>query len=454
MRRALLVGACLMGCSWSNSLYRARQLASSAERAERQDRTEEAATIWGQVAVKAESAYARNATGRRGGEALWLRGRASARLGDCSGAIPLLEQAGLQADGAGWQETVDLDLARCRTRSDDPSSALAALRVLLTSRDETIQREARTLSGRALVRAGRWEEALDALRDDDTEDGRWQRAIAAAHLGRTAEVLALTESRILRGDSLVNWPELLTPLGTHGAASVDSLLTVLGAMPLVGAPTRQRWQYAAAAGLAERDPVESERRLQALVTAKEEGPGANSARIALATRRMSAVSDSSTLEAALVRLRVLEVGGGSAAFVIRPMLRVGDGIVADIASHPADSALGDLAFFHQAQIARDSLLAPVLADWLLGEIEHRWPSSPYLVKSMLVRIVLRPDSAAAIRERVRLFPDSPYLRYLDGREGRAFAVLEDSLERYLSLRATLRPEISDDKARPGVSDFE
>lgn len=453
MRRALLLGACLVGCTWSNSLYRARQLASSAERAERQDRTEEAATIWGQVAVKADSAYARNAAGRGGGEALWLRGRASARLGDCVTAIRLLEQAGLQSDGADWQETMRLDLARCRTGSDDPTSAMAALEGLLTSRDATVQREARTLSGRALVRAGRWEAALDALRDDETSDGRWQRAIAAAHLGRAADVLALTELRIMRGDTLSNWSDLLTPLGDHGAAAVDSLLSALESMPLAGAPTRQGWQYAAATGLAEREPVESDRRLQALLLSGGEGPGANSARIALATRRMSRVTDSSTLESALVRVRALQEGGGSAAFIIRPMVRVGGGILADITSHPAGSDLGDLAFFLQAGIARDSLQAPGLADWLLAEIEHRWPTSPYLVKSMLARIALQPDSAAAVRERARLYPDSPYLRYLAGREGREFAVLEDSLERYLSSRSTR----SDDKADGsggGVTDFE
>jgi len=454
MRRALFLGACLMGCTWSNSLYRARQLAASAERAERQDRTEEAATIWGQVAVKAESAYARQTDGRGGGEALWLRGRASARLGDCGAAIPLLEQAGLQADGAGWQETVRLDLARCRTRSDDPTSALAALELLVTSRDEAIRREARILSGRALVRAGRWEEALEALREDETEDGRWQRAVAAAHLGRAADVLALTETRVIRRDTLADWPELLSPLGTHGSASVDSLLTELESMPRVGAPTRQRWQFAAAKGLAARDPVESDRRLRELVSSSGDGPGANSARIALATRRMSTVTDSATLAAAADRVRVLQVGGGSAAFVIRPMLRAADGILADIAAHPAGTALGDLAFFHQAQVARDSLQAPALADWLLAAIEHRWPTSPYLVKSMLVRIVLQPDSAAAIRARVQSIPDSPYLRYLAGREGRAFAVLEDSLDRYLASRSTRQPDEMDTAPRSGVTDFE
>ena len=49
----LLLG--LAGCTWSNALYRARQLAGSAERAERQDRGFEAANIWGQVAVRADT---------------------------------------------------------------------------------------------------------------------------------------------------------------------------------------------------------------------------------------------------------------------------------------------------------------------------------------------------------------------------------------------------------------
>lgn len=456
MRRAVVVALMLGGCTWSNALYRARHLAGSAENAERRDRTEEAGALWGQVAVKAESAYARNGTGSKGGEALWLRGRATARLGDCAAAIPLLEDATAHSGGSDWQESLQLDLARCQIQSDNPASALELLLQLEKSTDVEVRREARSLAGRALVRAGRWEEAREALQDDETADARWQRAIAAAHLGRTREALDLIGPRLVARDTAANWPELLTPLAEHGRATVDSLLTPLLAMPMVSVPTRQRWEYAAAAGLAGREPEESVRRLESLIAADSSGPGANSARTALATRAFSAARDSASLVSALARARAVQVGGGSAAFVIRPMVRAGDALLADIASHPRGTSLGDLAFFHQAEIARDSLQAPALSDWLLGEIERRWPDSPYLGKSMLVRIAHTPDSAAAVRERLRRLVSSPYIRYLEGAEGKQFAVLEDSLQRYIDSRRTLRPDDIDGPPQRtgGVTDFE
>ena len=60
----------LVGCTWSNSLYRARELSGSARKAEREDRTFEAGALWGRVAVKAESAWSRDPEGEKGAEAV------------------------------------------------------------------------------------------------------------------------------------------------------------------------------------------------------------------------------------------------------------------------------------------------------------------------------------------------------------------------------------------------
>ena len=78
MRVVVVVfAAVLIGCSWSNSLYHARRLSSAAQRAEREERFFEAGSLWGQAAVKADSASARDPAQA---EAAWLRGQARARL--------------------------------------------------------------------------------------------------------------------------------------------------------------------------------------------------------------------------------------------------------------------------------------------------------------------------------------------------------------------------------------
>ena len=50
-----------------------------------------------------------------------------------------------------------------------------------------------------------------------------------------------------------------------------------------------------------------------------------------------------------------------------------------------------------------------------------------MVKALLARVILVPDSADALRARIATFPGSPYLAYLQGRDDGTFARLEDSL---------------------------
>ncbi|HPF60475.1 MAG TPA: hypothetical protein PLI93_00320 [Gemmatimonadales bacterium] len=434
----LLLG--LAGCTWSNALYRARQLAGSAERAERQDRGFEAANIWGQVAVRAESAHARSPEGRKGAEALWLQGRALARLGDCPSAIPVLQQATIQAGDADWRDRLRLDLARCQVQGGDPLGALEALAPLRSSADESVREEARILGGRALVLSRQWEAALEDLAADETVAGQWQRAIATANLGREAEVLDLVAPRFEAADTSVTWEEVLRPLASHGVAAVDSLLRALEAMPVTDDTLRGRWRFAVAQGLAPDQPARADSVLREILTLRRNLPVAGQARVLLADHRLAATTDRGSLADAMTAVTTLSEGDATSAFVLGRLLRAGEGILTDIDAYPASAPLGDLAFFHQAQVARDTLLSPALAGWLLGEIEQRWPASPYVPKAMLARIPLQPDSAEAIRTRLRGYPESPYLRYLAGREGPAFAALEDSLARYLAGRAALTAE--------------
>ncbi len=452
MRAALLVlVAALVGCSWSNALYRARQLAGQAERAERQDRGFDAAALWGQVAVKAESASAHRGSGAAAAEARWLQGRALARLGDCDRATPVLAAAAIEAGDADWAPRVRLDLVRCRMQSGDWTAALGDLESLRASDDDAVREEARVLAGRALIGAGQWSEALSELAADQSADGRWQRAMAAAHLGRVSDVLELLEAPRALSDTTLDWTALFRAAGEGGAEPAESLFAEIGTMATVDDAMRLRWRFAIADGLIVHDTARGNAlRRELLGSANLPTVLASPARVSLAQQRLAAAHDSASLSDALDAARAWRDADPTSRFILRPLVQAAEQLHDDIAAYPAGAAEGDLAFFADALLARDTLMAPQLGDWLLRELERRWPASPYLAKALLARIVMVPDSADALRARLAPLADSPYLRYLAGGEGPAFRALEDSLESFLLSRRLTAPPRGDD----GLTQFE
>ena len=95
MRYRILLTALLVGCVYYNGMYNANRLARSAKKAEREGRTFEATSLWGQVATKAESVVVRHPTSKYVEEARVLRGVALARMGQCDEALGPLSRIGL-----------------------------------------------------------------------------------------------------------------------------------------------------------------------------------------------------------------------------------------------------------------------------------------------------------------------------------------------------------------------
>jgi tetratricopeptide (TPR) repeat protein len=433
MRRTLLVAVLwLGGCAWSNSLYHARRLTNAAERAERENRTFEAGGFWGQVVTKADSAYARDPEGMRGAEALWLRGQALARNGDCEQAVGSLERAGILAPSAPWRDALLLNLGRCLDRRGDPRAA-DVYRPLLQSGDSALQLEARRGAGRALVTAGRWGEALEALEGVPGPAARIERGIALAATGRTDDAVAELEPVIVAGDTTVAWHRILGYLADRDGPDADALLTRLLAFPARTAPLETRWRLAVARGAA---VPEAEQLRQLEAAAGMTGSSfAGEARVALAERRLAAVSSPDDLTEVVEGFVRLVEGDPTTMLVLQRYEKFADALLEDADTVRTGAPLGDLAYFHQAEIARDSLRAPALASWFFRRIESEWPASPYVPKVLLARVVLEPDSAEALRRRLAEFGESPYLRFLRGDATPAFRTLEDSLAFYLGDRA-------------------
>ncbi|HET9133813.1 MAG TPA: hypothetical protein VFN90_05895 [Gemmatimonadales bacterium] len=441
MRLALLAILLLVsGCSWSNSMHLARRFARTAERADREGRGGDAENAWAQSAVKADSVIARAPTGKPNPEALYLAGRARAELNDCTRATPLLEQAYILAPEAGWATQLRLALGSCRALADDPR-ALELLTPLTEAADPAVRGRAREVAGRLYVRLGRWQEAVTLLAADTAADARFERAFALAGLDRTDDALAELAPVIAQGDTTVGWARFLDLIAAQDAEDARTLATRLAAMPSVSPALRGSWALAAARGaLRGATPGAGEAWLTQLATDSVSRTAAQ-ARLALAEHRLARVPDVAALRPVAATLTGwLSTTLGSDALFLRRVERIAGRLVGDHDSLPPGAPLGDLAAFHGAEVARDSLANPTLAAALLAHLERGWPDSPYVVKALLARVILVPDSADALRARIATFPGSPYLAYLQGRDDGTFARLEDSLATFVRTRA-IRAEV-------------
>jgi hypothetical protein len=443
MKRFAWLLLVLTGCSWSNSLYNARRLSESALKAEREERTFDATSFWGQVAVKADSAYQRNPTGGGSTQALWLRGRALARLGDCDAAMPLLERAQITASGSDWQDDLRLEMARCRLLGGETDMALQLVTPLLTSTDDRLRDQARSLAGRSLMQAERWEEARVFLAEDVTTEGTWLHALALARLGRSADAIAAMEGRITAGDSVTNWDDLFRAFATHpGNAGSSELRSRLEVQRWVTDTVKHRWDLATAQTMMSHDSAVATLMLERISDGSRT-PSTTMARMMLIDQLIGQAKDDSTLFAALARIEEFGRNDPSMVFQIQALTSWSRAMRVDLDTTRAGAPDGDMMLFFHATVARDTIKSPALAAWLLGRLERDWPASPYVPKALLARMALQPDSLEALRRRLESHTGSPYLAFVHGREDSRFADLEWALDFYLGERfatATSRGE--------------
>jgi hypothetical protein len=423
----------LAGCAWSNSLYQARLLSGNATTAEREHRTGEAQALWGQVIVKADSAYARDPGGRRGAEALWLSGHAASRTRDCSRAIPKLQGAMTAVSNAPWREEMLFELAECEEASGGPTAASLYATLAASSHDPATLRRARIREGHALVARGDWQAALDVLAGEDTLPARLDRAMADAQLDNGGQALVELRVPLLAADTSVHWLDYIEALSLHHAATADSLLDRVLAFPSVSPQRRAAWLLASARDALDRDPAAADRRLRRLAAMPASLPVTQGRLLQeqLRVRRATTPDQLRGATDSLSRVPATEDVAGDR--IIAGVVRMSRQLLDRNQQTAAGSDGGDLAVFGIAEAARDSLHAPQLGAWFFGRIERDWPHSPYVAKAIMARGALEPDSAVALLARVQALTDNPYVAAANGEIAGRLRVtrLEDSLGRYI-----------------------
>lgn len=419
------------GCSYYNGMYNANRLARAAEKADREGRTLAAQSLWGQVAVKAESALVHHPRSKWADDALVLRGRALQHVGNCAGAVAPLERALAVTRQPGLQQEAALALGLCRERLGQPDAALAALERAALGADPRHRAQIALLYGRALRLAGRPADALDVLRDSPDPRAAGERAASLAALGRVPEAIALADSLIARADTAVPWDALFDGIGHSDVHAASALVDRRLAQPGTTPEQRARWLLADGRRLGADSPPLGVARL-------EEAAGAATTRIdlggeaqlAAARLEFAAARNTADLAAPSKRLGALAAVGAPQSATARALLAIIAGIVsADTLTAPAPQ--GDLRIFLFAEAARDSLVAPAVARMLFARVAAEWPASPYAPKALLAEAALSPSEAEALRDRVRLeYGTSPYLQVARGEDAPELRHLEDSLQAY------------------------
>ncbi|MBW8839659.1 MAG: hypothetical protein JF602_07390 [Gemmatimonadetes bacterium] len=393
----------LGGCVYYNGMYNAKRLAGSARSAERDGRTFEATNYWGQVITRADTLVARHPNSKYVDEALMLKGTALSRLGQCTNAMGPLSRV-TQVEGSNDAvEDAYLALARCHLEMGDPVAAELAVARPLQSRENYRRQQARLVHARALRLTGRAAEAvvaLDSLPGDRVAD---ERLLALAAAGERDEAFRLADSLLAQPDSGRFWD--------------------------------RRWLLEDAQRLESSDTARATARLAQAAQLGGASSAGFSARVELARRGLRSTRTVDELAQPIKLLDSLaggsasEGGGavGEAGQLHTTLLRIRE--ASD--SSAARAATADLRLFLAAELARDTLEAPLLAASLFRRVADEWPDSPYAPKALLAVGMLAPAWADSARDLLATrYATSPYVAYVQGNALPEYKALEDSLQAF------------------------
>ena len=398
-----------------NGVYNARRADRDGERALLAGDDSAAVRSFALASAAAETLLARSPNSRWNAEALALAGRGLAFTGDCGHALSRLDAARRQARDPAVREAASAAAGWCLLRGARYSEALAVLEPLQSSRDRDVATLAVRWSAQALLAQGNATAAARVLARRDPGAAEWTLARDAFERGLVARAESLLVRRALDDDLRPELLPLLRDLWLHGDTAVALRVATAAAGSRGQAELRAAVRVLMADLLLTADRNVEARALLAPVPRLS----ADTALVARARDEMlgSVVRGAPAFDDILRRARddATVQGRTASAILLARTLAAQD---------PATGA----GIFLAAEVVRDSLAAPRAARAMFVTLPV---SSPLAAKGWLAAARLAGDSAS---EYVRIartrWPDSPYLRALDGREtGDTLAIAADTLLR-------------------------
>jgi hypothetical protein len=429
---AVLLGAAsvLSGCLHYNTLYNAERLYQQAELHRQAGRDSLAEPLYRDVIRKTADAYRGAAPDERLAPTLYLLGRAQLRAGDVWASRLALERAALHAGESSLAAEIDIYLAMAEARLGAGPEALARLEAALSDSglSEAVRAEGLLLRG-SLRLSDR--SAATAWVDLDVA-GVVPSVAVEAGLERLASSLRHDEPA--RAHAAVD-ALIANPAASERFDSISSLLWVAAAKwgPveaakfLAGADSVRWGQPARGRVLLERARLlhEANDTLAALAQVRRvatmRGAASAEARLLEAAWRLSTARDLGTI--ASVRPRLLPVADHPRAGALLEALD-------DVERYSGLGLDVPLGWFAAAEVARDRLVAPVLARGLFLAFADIDPSSPWAAKALLAALDVSGEEGdrAWLRGRLEAHRGSPYVLAARGGSPSGLGALEEELD--------------------------
>ncbi len=418
-----LVTLPLAGCVYYNAMWSAERLARDARRFEAQGQEAQAKLSWGRAAVKAESVLVRHPRSGWADDALVLQGEGLARSGSCSAAAGPLARALTVVSEEELRERAAVAAAECMLLLGNPRDAGRLLTPVLGSQDGRRRSRAAYLAGRAALASGDPGLAVGLFARSQISEAGPARIRALLAAGRADAATALVDSVARPSGDEVGWMQVMEELGrtVGAAAAADALdrLLARGRLP-VGARARLL--------LADGDRLQDERlvdraaaRYAAVAALVPDSVESGRARLRGMLLQVSLLREPADLDSVAERLERLMQGLRGAALVESRVLRLR---IETIRSGDASETRA----FRAAELARDSLAAPMLAASLFQRFAANHPASLFAPKALIAAGQLRPDVVDSVGRVLRsTYAESPYTLAFHGAASPAFRAAEDSL---------------------------
>lgn len=418
-----LVTVSAVGCVYYNAMWSAERLARDARRFEAQGQVAQAKLTWGRAAVKAESVLVRHPRSGWADDALVLQGEGLARSGACTAAAGPLARALTVVSEEQLRDRAAIAAAECMLVLGKPREAGRLLVPVLGSQDDSRRSRAAYLAGRAAFASGDPGSAGELFARSQMSAAGPARIRALLAAGQTEAATALVDSVARRNGDEAGWLEVMDELGrTVGAPATADALDRLLARGRLPAGARARLLLADGERLqAERLVDRAAARYEAVAALVPDSVESGQARIRGVLLQISLLREPADIDSVAGRLERLAPGLRGAALVESQALRLqleairsGDG--------------SEMREFRAAELARDSLAAPMLAASLFLRFAARYPASLFAPKALIAARQLRPDAADSVELVLRsTYPESPYTLAFHGAPSPAFRGAEDSL---------------------------